>query len=938
MNDEFEMTVAVTRYGETDDLVKLCLDSLSKQIDCRVQVLFLDQKDSDEIRKYCRAHSSASVSIEYLNIPARSLSYARNFGREKAASRLIAFCDADCILAENWAKVITETFQRTGAAIVGTKIVPAWQAKTSWYHRSKVMREFYSLLDLSQTEMEINKVIGASMAINAEKIAPDITFDENLDRQKGTLLSGGDTEYCNRVKDSGGKIIYTPHTFAKHVVGKERINLGWILKRSYYGGLSRALRKGKIEPFNKRKTLIDYLAIALILPTYIAGFIRGKILSKDKPSQAIVLIGVIYLVYFLVSVFARAQIIGLLNTNLPFRESYYPDAVGLFFVYALPLLLGYFLTRIVRPSFPNRNLIYYVNFALFAGILYILPYALSDRFIFDGWLVGALVLYNCMMFTCFFLVGSIPNWPRSEFEAEDVPISRLVKKDYLIAAVFGAVLLILNLMPFFLSHYLVGADVYYHASLTKEMINGHSISDNPYFVGERNYHYSIVYWLLAALSGFNPANVELAWFLVVPVTGFIFIFLYYVFAKRLLGNTASAIFATLFMATLNQILWTDPSIRNAAYAFMMAFFVMFQSYLLYGGKRYIWAAVLFFALTVLSHPEIALHVIGIVCAYYVISKLAVRLRFRRKEPDDRSWIRVDFLSGNRVFLALLGMFLMFSVSVIVAILERYPITQILVFNEWPLSVFQPTGISSFVVFLLMFVGLVVALRNKTKQNLLLLAVASLLLTSFFLFSHLWLFYHRYFTETSYIALAILAAYAITAIAKSFNAEEKKYFAAIIAVFAAFSLIPKMYFIYTYSKNTDANIGQFSEHLALILSNTKKDSVILFNPRDSLSRYVPFYADRYILQGTVKISKEQQWQVLSFCNGPYNDACLKRYILSREFFEQPSAENLERIRESYQVDYVLANRSLGEDVEIGDADLDIEEIARDSSYVLYMINS
>ncbi|MEA2715235.1 MAG: hypothetical protein QOG91_263, partial [Candidatus Parcubacteria bacterium] len=637
--------------------------------------------------------------------------------------------------------------------------------------------------------------------------------------------------------------------------------------------------------------------------------------------------------------------------NLPFRESYFPDAFGLLFVYALPLFSGYLSTRIVRPLARN-NVLYYVNFSLFAGVLYLLPYIVFDSYLSAGWLIGSLALYNCMIFTCFFLIGSIPNWSRQELDGVELSKAtaaasatidtNLYKRDFIIAGILGASILLLNLIPFFYSHYLVGADVYYHAALTKSIVSGHSLFGNPFFLEERNYYYSVVYHLLALLSGFESANVEFVWFLVVPVSSLIFMFFFYLFAKRLLGSGSAAFFAALFIGTLNQILWTDPSIRNVSYAFMMVFFFAFQSYLLDKTRKKLAVAGAFFLLTIVSHPEIALHVIGIMCAYYLISKFLPKLtsltRHKIRENADHGWMNATFLENRNALPVLVGLFLLFSGSNILSTVENYPITQILVFNEWPLSVWNPIGISSFVVFMFIPMGFMYVIRNKSPQNLFLLSISALLLTSVFLFSHIWIIYHRYFTETAYIGLSIVAMFAIKDVMRSYGFREKAYFQAVLLTFVIISLMPKLYFIYVSAKNTDVNLTAMSEDLRLIKDNTPADAVILFNPRDSLSRYVPFYAERYIVQGTDKITKEQQWQVLSFCNGPFSTTCSMRYALANRFFNDPSENNLKTIQAMYQADYLLLNRGTGEDLTVGREGLNIEEIARDSSYVLYIINS
>ena len=272
------ITIVLTRYSEPDQMVRDCLESLAlqKAPGISVTVLFLDQQRAG-LQRYCAAISTENISFVYQEILAKSLSYARNIGIKESKTDLVLFCDVDCTFESNWVSEIVDTFDATSAAVVGTKIVPKWSMKPYWYHHSPYVLEFYSMLDLGIERKMVNKVIGASFAIDKSKLGKIAYFDENLGRVSGKLLGGEETDLCIRVGNAGMSVYYTPDTFIHHRVEPERIKLTWLIKRAYFGGISRSKRGGSIQTSTKSPLkLRDRMALALIAPAYITGLIRAK--------------------------------------------------------------------------------------------------------------------------------------------------------------------------------------------------------------------------------------------------------------------------------------------------------------------------------------------------------------------------------------------------------------------------------------------------------------------------------------------------------------------------------------------------------------------------------------------------------------------------------------------------------------------------------------
>ena len=283
-NDMIFITIALTRYNEPDWLLNLTLESLGRQREVNAKVLELDQSVQKKTKDFCNRLCSENIEFDYRVIASKGLSYARNVAISLCQTDILLFTDPDVVLASDWAYCLSRTLMNNNCAIAGGKIIPRWESRPRWYMKSNIMTDQYSLIDLGDAEKETGRIIGGSMGINIKQIGHQAYFNENLGRRKGTLVGGGDSEFCERAIQNGFKVYYTGRTVAHHQILESRMNLIWIIRKFYYSGFSRAIRGGRPSAMNKKRGTADYIVLGVFAPFYSIGFLMG-LLNKKVMNQ-----------------------------------------------------------------------------------------------------------------------------------------------------------------------------------------------------------------------------------------------------------------------------------------------------------------------------------------------------------------------------------------------------------------------------------------------------------------------------------------------------------------------------------------------------------------------------------------------------------------------------------------------------------------------------
>lgn len=159
---------------------------------------------------------------------------ARNAALAVATGEVLAFTDADCRPRPDWLSAAVAALQRDPAAdLVGGAVQLVFEqgrpvSGAEWYeHLHGFPQQEYLARGFSVTA---NLVTRRDVL---DRVGP---FDP-------TLASGGDAEWCRRVRDSGGLLRYAPDAVVLHPARATRAELLTKARRTTTGVATKALRR-----------------------------------------------------------------------------------------------------------------------------------------------------------------------------------------------------------------------------------------------------------------------------------------------------------------------------------------------------------------------------------------------------------------------------------------------------------------------------------------------------------------------------------------------------------------------------------------------------------------------------------------------------------------------------------------------------------------------
>ncbi|MGD8281588.1 MAG: glycosyltransferase family 2 protein [Gemmatimonadota bacterium] len=210
----------------------------------RYEILVVDNASRDDTAAYLAGLDTGPIPTTILHEATTGLSRARNLALSHARGTLIAFLDDDAVAAHDWIERIRAAFAARGDGMAGLagRVEAIWESTRPDWLSGEALGAL-AVVDWGPDAGPLTAgqyVVGANMAFRTAALREVGGFPEHLGRIGGDLLSGEETFVADRLAERGRPVFYDPSVIAHHHVQAERLTRGWLVRRAFFQGVSRA--------------------------------------------------------------------------------------------------------------------------------------------------------------------------------------------------------------------------------------------------------------------------------------------------------------------------------------------------------------------------------------------------------------------------------------------------------------------------------------------------------------------------------------------------------------------------------------------------------------------------------------------------------------------------------------------------------------------------
>ena len=270
-----QLTVLICTHNRAD-LLERVLASLNatKRPAMPVQILVAANACVDETVARMQAYQARQTELDWLplrliEVPTPGKSHALNRAIPEIDTELTAFVDDDHRVDENYLVAIEQAAKTwPDAGLYCGRILPDWDgSEPAWVHDEGPYRIYPLPVPRYDQDSQPKTITpeegpipgGGNLVVRRSVFELAGKFSTELGPHGHDLGGGEDSEYVLRAMMRGVRCQYAPDMVQHHYVDVERLNLGYLLKKSYQRtrSTSRILGNGRVPLFMWRK-LAEY--------------------------------------------------------------------------------------------------------------------------------------------------------------------------------------------------------------------------------------------------------------------------------------------------------------------------------------------------------------------------------------------------------------------------------------------------------------------------------------------------------------------------------------------------------------------------------------------------------------------------------------------------------------------------------------------------------
>lgn len=279
-----EVSVIVSAYSRDSlDQVLKCIRSLTRQSLLPKEIILVldpDQKLVDFYKSRLLGYAKVVVSEGF------GVSLARNAGVKNAKAEVVAFIDDDAFAKKDWLEKLVQNYDDPCVIGVGGSIRPLWGGnRPVWFPEELNWIVGCSYRGLPECKANVRNPIGCNMSFRKSVFEKVGYFRSDIGRFGKKPLGSEEMELSIRIleKIPNSKIVYEPSAVVYHKVDKSRATPKYLLKRSFYEGLSKALvassKQNSSTTLSTEKQYLNYLT-RIAIPSRLRRIYKFKSLCQ----------------------------------------------------------------------------------------------------------------------------------------------------------------------------------------------------------------------------------------------------------------------------------------------------------------------------------------------------------------------------------------------------------------------------------------------------------------------------------------------------------------------------------------------------------------------------------------------------------------------------------------------------------------------------------
>ena len=243
------------------------------------EIVIVDNGSTDDTRQVVPSFGGMGIPCVYVSEPVLGLPRARNTGARASRGEILAYIDDDALAERDWLKELAAAYQEVAEkpVIVGGKSELLWEGERPSWITDELLPYLSDNTHLGEVERVLGEgeyPVGVNMSIRREQLQKYGGFDTSL-RPYGN----DEVELCQRLRASGGEVVYVPQARVRHRVSVGRVTIKYFMDRFFRQGAADVVLEQKIKPQNNISSLKTILSMAIIFIDgikFISYFIIGQ--------------------------------------------------------------------------------------------------------------------------------------------------------------------------------------------------------------------------------------------------------------------------------------------------------------------------------------------------------------------------------------------------------------------------------------------------------------------------------------------------------------------------------------------------------------------------------------------------------------------------------------------------------------------------------------